>query len=456
MESGDVNIIKSSSDPAAWFWILFIILVLGGIFAFLVFGVNVSEVSQNWGKYRCSPTVIPFASLYGYNAADNFNYCVQNILKSNVGQFTGPFGSILGSFVSSLMIIIQSVNSFRVMLATIIGGVSKTFQEIVQRFNILMQQINVATVRLKNLMGRMFAVFNSIMYMATSGITAGQNFSHTFLFTFLDTFCFSPETLINVKKKGRIPINDIELGDILLTGQIVTAKYKIMADGQPMVTLPGLKQVIHVSSNHYIQHESKWIRCEDHPLAQKASAWNGGINRPLICIDTDNHTIEMDGYILSDYQETELTDKPTMDFVDSILSVPYTGPVLDIRYTPGIVETELVKIHDGTFISAKDIKLHDILSTGIVYGIVEREQDDIYELHGSKISASTLYWNPNKSRWVRVFTSPDSKKIIGSYKVVNFLVLNTACIELKNIMIRDLMEIHSPDCELPTQKAMVI
>jgi hypothetical protein len=167
------------------------------------------------------------------------------------------------------------------------------------------------------------------------------------------------------------------------------------------------------------------------------------------------HTIEIDGHILSDYQETELSDKPTMDYVDSILSIPYKGPLLDVRYTPGIAESELVKIHDGTFISAKDVKLHDILSTGIVYGIVEREQDDIYEVHGSKISACTLYWNPNKSRWVRAFTSSEAKKIIGTYKVRNFLVLNTACIELKNIMIRDIMEIHSPDCELPTQKTMI-
>lgn len=52
--------------------------------------------------------------------------------------------------------------------------------------------------------------------MALSGIQAGQNFSETIIFKFMDTFCFAPETLIDVDGKGRIPISEVKLGDVIL------------------------------------------------------------------------------------------------------------------------------------------------------------------------------------------------------------------------------------------------
>jgi hypothetical protein len=52
----------------------------------------------------------------------------------------------------------------------------------------------------------MYAIMFSVMYMGLSGITGMTSFTNTALFSFLDTFCFPGNTLINIKDKGKITI----------------------------------------------------------------------------------------------------------------------------------------------------------------------------------------------------------------------------------------------------------
>jgi hypothetical protein len=447
MESG----VELATKPTSFTGFIVSSLVFGVIYLFLIFGLNIAEVSKNWPKYRCSPMVMPFASFYGYDTTDNFNFCLQSMFSSTVGNYTAPFGSILGTFTGTLMTMVQNVNSFRLMLATLVGGVTKVFQEITQRFQLLIQQVTTTSFRLKMLMGRVYAVFYSIIYMGLSGMTAASNFGDTVLFKFLDTFCFHPNTLITLKDKRRVPIGSVQIGDVLSSGAKITAKYEILADGQPVVQMPGLRQHIIVSTNHYVRSPktNKWIRTEDHPHATNKHTWNGGTEQPLICLDTDSHEIEIDGHIFSDYQETHETDRDTMNLVDTMLnSKPPPIKVPDsLHYEPSIVANETVKMADNTEKPIESVQLGERLKTGLVAGRVERIQSDIYEINGSKVSGSALVWNQEQNAWVRAIYYPGSKKLEGTYKTINLLVLNSSIVETGPLCVRDLMEVHSPDIE---------
>ena len=65
------------------FVILTVIQIIILIYVFL--GGGISEILQNWPKYRCNPMMMPFAALFGYDASENFNYCMKNIFQSNAG-----------------------------------------------------------------------------------------------------------------------------------------------------------------------------------------------------------------------------------------------------------------------------------------------------------------------------------------------------------------------------------
>ena len=76
----------------------FIIFLVLMIILFLIHGyfyaiINIQPLQENWTKYRCNPTVIPFAGMINkppdktsiQYTEENFNYCIQNILNEISG-----------------------------------------------------------------------------------------------------------------------------------------------------------------------------------------------------------------------------------------------------------------------------------------------------------------------------------------------------------------------------------
>jgi hypothetical protein len=448
------HVANKSDQIKSWGWVFIISALLGGITYFLISAVNVAEVSRNWEKYRCSPSVMPFAKMYGHDATENFNYCLQGMFSGKMGSILGPFQSILGVIISTTMQFLRNLNNLRMMLATLLGGISKVIQEFTARFKLIFMQTRQMALRIQFLMRRVFAVMYSVIYMGTSGITAGLNFGDTIIFRFIDTFCFAPETKIQIQNKGVIPISEVKLGDICeKTGSRVTSVYRFMADGQDMVYLNGIE----VSTNHYVQHEGKWIESGNHPDAHPAGQWNGGIARPLICLDTDDHRIPLGEYIFSDWDETSSSDKETMILAEEKLNGGFfLDAPRDWLYQPAVDPHMELQMFDGSSKKAEDIKEGDILKTGKVVGKGKRH---VYEYvllpTGEKVTPSTLIWNEMNWRRAGHLYSQCLHRNHEPIEMVTLVIMKTACISTSmGITIRDMCEVHSPDMEEPTSNAL--
>jgi hypothetical protein len=42
--------------------------------------VGIKKIKKNWPEYRCNPTIMPFASLFGQDTMTNFAFCVENLI----------------------------------------------------------------------------------------------------------------------------------------------------------------------------------------------------------------------------------------------------------------------------------------------------------------------------------------------------------------------------------------
>ena len=438
-----------------WFYFGLLLAFLIGVLYLLTYGLDIASVSNNWADNRCKPQIIPFASLYGYNTAENFQYCMKNIIRDQAGNSLGPVYQILATFVGTISTLIQSANSLRLSLATLVGGVTSVFQEFSERLNTLMTRIRISSLRMKMLFGRLFATFYSVIFMGMSGITAVSNFGDTFLFKFLDTFCFDPDTEVEVLINGEIKsvaVKDVKIGDVFAkTGSRVTATFQFYADGQPMVTLPNETEPILVSTNHYVKMAKGAVQAGDHPDAKPAPAWNGGLARPLICFNTHDHTIPIGGYQFLDYDETEAGDEQTMIRLEEIVNGArnQTKYPSNLQYSPGFAASTEIALPNGEFMVATKIKLGQQISTGKVVSIIEKEVDSFVKIGNEFITASSLVWN--KDKWVRTF---ELGEVLHSKHVAySFIVSPTATIETRQgTHIRDYMEVMSPDAELEYTK----
>ena len=453
MQSSEQSSVDVSNDYGSWYWLIFIVIVFGLLFYSILRFADIKEISTNWPKYRCSPAIMPFASMYGYNTSENFNYCVENIFKTQMSQATGPFGTILSTMILGMMEFAKNLNSLRVMMATLLGGITRIFQEFTDRFKTFMGQTQVTSLRIQMLMKRVFGVLFAVIYMGLSAITAGNNFLQTFVFKFLDTFCFAPETYINIKGKGQIHISEVVLGDILEdSGDIVTSVYRFMADGQSMVKLGPIE----VSTNHYVQYQGKWIEAKNHPDAVKIDDWSGGPQRPLICLDTSTHRIPIGQYIFSDWDETAQTDEAVMRLAEKKLNGINTNPNALYRWPlqSSLDGSILVKMADRTVKQVQNISVGDKLTTGTVTGTGKRIVKHICILpSGLFVSPSQLVWC--KDKWVRaghLYPVQYHKKVL--YTLV---VMNSGTIESSSGRVfRDMLEVHSSDLEEPIKATLLV
>jgi hypothetical protein len=436
----------------AFLFMIILILVIMVVITSMSAVSQVKDVSNNWAKYRCNPLAMPFAGLFGYNTKENFDFCMNGIFTNFSMPFLGSIGNIFQKFAVMLQSIFSSLNGLRNSIATMGGGINVIFQEFTDRISNFFFQLRVGAIALRTLFGRLYAVLFSVMYMGLSGVTGISSFTNTFLFSFLDTFCFPGHTELMVQDKSkegfhRVPIKDIKIGDILLPGKsVVTATFQFYSKGQEMVQLGRTV----VSTNHYIIHEGKHIMAGDHPHAIHVGPWNS--DDLLYCVNTSDHHIPVEYLTFMDYDETSEGDKETLNFIDSRVNGFTTPKHKDYTYKDScfaIDEHRIIKTKLGLK-QAKDIAVGDTLSTGCeVVGLIRREITEVCTLpNGIEVTPATLYWNPSANQWNRcgmdyAWTTLPTKK-----EWVSFVVVPHSQIELEDgTIVRDYMELCSPDAE---------
>jgi hypothetical protein len=418
----------------------FFILSIWGLSKLL----DTQAIKSNWKKYRCRPDVMLMAKYYGHDPEENLQFCLQNGFDKRASAVISPFYTYLAQFVTILVTLLQSINSIRLTFATMIGSAKSIFESFFRRIQAFFYTIQVSSMRMKFLMDRVFSTMLSIVYMGLSGIKATTNFGNTFLFKFLDTFCFAPDTLVDIEGKGRIFVKDVCIGDIFSkTKDKVTSTFSFYADGQPMMKFP---DNILVSTNHYVLYKDSWIRSEDHPDAVVSDAWNGGYENPLICFNTESNSFPVGNYIFRDYDEISEADEQTMNIVLTQLNSAFTV-TKSPNYDTCCSGDTLIKQKDGSFAPASELSLGDELSFGTVVGLVKKVCSKVCTIENTDFTPGTCIWNTTTNLWTRAadLVSPVE---CNPTVFISVVVSPSACLETKSgIVFRDYVEIHSPDTE---------
>jgi len=440
-----------SGGPEVWnmfnaiAFLILITIIIFGIMGGMQQLFDYQTVVNNWKDYRCQPLIMPLASFYGHDTAENFQFCLKGIFSFHAQELLAPFTSILAMFSQILKTISTTISSIFEQIATMGGGIFIIFQDFTDRIMNFFFQLRLSAIRIKNMIYRMQAIMYSMLYMGISGIKATTNFGNTFLFSFLDTFCFPPETTLLVKGKGLVPLYQIQIGDVLIhTRSRVTAKFHFAAQGQPMVEL---KDGIRVSTNHYIEHNNKWIHAADHPDAKPLGPYD---RQSLLCLDTDNHQIPIGPYVFCDYDETAEADAKTMEFIESRINGTSLSPSKRIlaEASPSLHPDTPVKLQDGTIVKACDLRIGQRLSTGdLITGLLHKEVQEVCEIGaGEIVGSATLVWQG--ATWERAGYFTPLLRYDTPVVFIGLIVLTGSQIELgSGTRIRDFLELCSPDAE---------
>ena len=453
----EISSIQPIPDPTSYeLWgatgTIFFCILLGLIIYVVLFGmsafVNVKSVKDDWANQRCSPLIMPFASLFGHNTKENFEFCMGKVFTTHSMPYLSSIGTSFSQFTGLLQSMFDSVNGLRNTIASLGGGINVIFQEFTDRISNFFFKLRLSAVHLKNLFGRMYAIMFSVMYMGMSGITGMSSFTNTFLFSFLNVTCFPGDTLLLLedtltKKPKQVPIREIRIGDVLLPGHaVVTATFRFYSRGQPMVKLGNTI----VSTNHYVLHHGKPIMAGNHPHAISLGIWDS--DDLLYCLNTDTHLIPVEYLTFLDYAEVPECEEATMKWAERCINGKELVQQTYSDHCFAINEEARIQTIHGP-VAAKDIQIGDRLTTGSeVAGIIRRQISDVCKLSDQVfVTPATLYWNAKENTWNRM--GEHYAYHTQQTEMISFLVIPNSQIELENgVRVRDYMEVCSPDSKM--------
>jgi hypothetical protein len=413
---------------------------------------NLNEIRKNFPRYRCNPLFIPFASNFGYDTKDNFNFCLSTIFDSKAAEIFAPIYQLLGGFVSLTKTIVDVALGIRKLFSNFLLGVNGFVQNVRDRIQQLLFNIRMSFMRMQHLMSRVYGTMYAVIWMGTSAITAGFNISDNSLVQFLFEFCFDPTTPLRLADGSVIAIKDAKLGMKLAATPNnptpeITSIFEFDGSRTPMACVDGVT----MSSEHYVQNAAtcEWIPASAHPRAQPASS----IPR-LICLNVTGHEFSVGnaGLVVADYDEHSSPDVilKTQRLAEKCLNG------VDVREQPpndyelGIDPTAEVYMNDGTWKQLDQIQLGDnVWNAGRVYGIVSESVNSISTYNSIQISASQLVYDCANHKWIRnlhncVSQSKNFKQLITVHGSA-FRIRSP--ITKYELYVRDYREVQDPEME---------
>ena len=155
-------------------WTVIILFAYCCTNAYLKIRANANMIRNNWIKYRCNPAYIPFAGMimkpkdsfsdkFEYTNV-NFEYCVQNELKSISSTFTEPLYYTQSVVTSTLHGIANALNDMRTLINNIRDAVSSVIADIMSRILNIMQPVVMMLLSVRDMMGKIQGIMTTSLY----------------------------------------------------------------------------------------------------------------------------------------------------------------------------------------------------------------------------------------------------------------------------------------------------
>ena len=213
-----------SSDLTSSILIVLIFISLY-LFNFLVIGIQ--QIKDNWPMYRCNPMVMPFANIFGYDAEENFAYCIKTSQSSFMGSFMKPLSANIDAIGSVATELTSNIADARSFLGDFRGSVGSIFGNVFGAFFSIIVEVQKILVNMKHMMGKLLATMVTMLHLISGSIMTMESAWNGLPGGLVRALCFHPETQVELKNGEIYAMKDIPLNSVLKNGTQVYAVMQI-------------------------------------------------------------------------------------------------------------------------------------------------------------------------------------------------------------------------------------
>jgi len=290
---------------------ILIVIVFFLLYAFAALSVGIKKVEEDWPLYRCNPAVMPLASVFGHDPAENFTYCVQNMQTDYMDYLLAPVNynmGVLGSLGEETM---QAIQSARAFISNLRGFLTDIITSVFGVFLNLLIEVQRTMVVIKDTIGKFVGILAGLLFTMDGSIRLMQstwNGAPGAMVRALGSVCFHPDTKVKMADGSEKSMKDLELNEMLANETRVMSVLKIsnltstgkQREGMFQYQL-GKSEPVYVTGSHLVFDAD-----EDQFVQVKESAHSEPYDMPcqvLSCLITSNHTIPIGDSIFHDWED---------------------------------------------------------------------------------------------------------------------------------------------------------
>ena len=131
---------------------------------FNLFSEGIKKIQDNWPIYRCKPSVMPFASLFGHDASENLEFCVQNMQTSYMSVLMEPVNYTLSNVSTMSSGLTTNLQSMRNMFSSLRDSTGSGVGNLYGVFLNISMVLNQIVMKVKDTVNKMVGVVFVIIY----------------------------------------------------------------------------------------------------------------------------------------------------------------------------------------------------------------------------------------------------------------------------------------------------
>ena len=136
---------------------------------------QVKYLKDNWSELRCNPIYMPMASYVGVDPFSNFTKCIGKGFGDYAGAAMDPLHGQMSLVGDSLSSITDALGDMRGLFSNVRGGFGMVFSMVFGKIANLMSSMQYLMIRIQTLMGRIVAIFASLVYALYTATETGQS-----------------------------------------------------------------------------------------------------------------------------------------------------------------------------------------------------------------------------------------------------------------------------------------
>ena len=290
-----------------------ILLIFALLYFSAILAMGMQKLKDDWPKYRCVPTMMPFAGYLGQDTMTNFVYCIGNIQKDMMGYFLEPIMYVLGMVGGIGEWILERIQFIRLFFEKFKGLIMGIIGDVYAMFVNILIQFQKLIMTMKDTMMKTMGILITFLYLIQGAMLTGQSLNAGPIGKTLRTICFSKNTPIKLINGKTIKMKDIHLGDILENGSEVYGLLKLKGDRlNPFYKLWSYKlnDYIYVTGDHKICNSIKYNLKYTDDLKNyiEVKNYHGTelteyFDEELSCLITSNHKIPVGEYTFWDWED---------------------------------------------------------------------------------------------------------------------------------------------------------